>query len=46
MVKIGIIDLFVVEQRGLAPHEVTRILRLVERNRGIFLEAWHDYFGD
>jgi len=26
-------------------HQLTKIRELVEENRGLFLEAWHEYFG-
>lgn len=27
------------------PHEVTEVRKLVERNRELSLEAWHEFFG-
>jgi len=30
---------------GFSAHELTRILKLVEENRQLLLEAWYGYFG-
>lgn len=30
---------------GFSAHELNRILKLVEDNQQILLEAWHGYFG-
>ena len=29
---------------GFRPHEINGILKLIEDNRAILVEAWHDYF--
>jgi hypothetical protein len=30
---------------GFKPQELNRIARLVQENRDILLERWHEYFG-
>lgn len=45
MVKIQLDDLRVIETREVPPHEVKRILRIVESNQNLLMEAWYDYFG-
>ncbi|NBC34273.1 MAG: DUF4160 domain-containing protein [Alphaproteobacteria bacterium] len=45
MVKIQLDDLRVIETREVPPHEVKRILRIVEDNQKLLMEAWCDYFG-
>jgi hypothetical protein len=31
---------------GFRSHEVTAIRRIVEQNEQLFLEAWHEHFGN
>ncbi len=44
--EIWLRDLEVARNVGFARHEVSAIVRIVEREREQFLEAWHDYFGN
>lgn len=43
--KIWLAPLAVAWNDGYAPHEINRLLKVVEEHKHMFLEAWYDYFG-
>lgn len=44
-IKIWLESLEVAKSRGFRAHEIGGIVALVEANRALLLEAWHEYFG-
>lgn len=43
--KIWLASLSIARNAGFAAHEVNDILKVAERHRSAFLEAWDDHFG-
>ena len=44
-IKVWRESLEVAKSRGFRAHEIGGIVALVEANRALLLEAWHEYFG-
>ena len=43
--KVWLDSLEVAKSRGFRAHEIGGIVALVEANRSLCLEAWHEHFG-
>jgi hypothetical protein len=43
--KVWLQPVALARNTGFAAHELTRILKLVEQNQQLLLEAWYGYFG-
>ena len=44
-IKVWLDSLDVAKNRGFRAHEIGGIVNIVEANRTILLEAWHEHFG-
>ena len=44
-IKVWLDTLEVAKNRGFRAHEIGGIVVMVEVNRALLLEAWHEYFG-
>ncbi len=44
-IKVWLQSLEVAKSRGFRAHEIGGIVAMVEANRALLLEAWHEYFG-
>lgn len=44
-IKVWLEPVEVAKSRGFRAHEIGGIVALVEANRTLLLEAWHEYFG-
>jgi Domain of unknown function (DUF4160) len=44
-IKVWLEVVEVAKSRGFRAHEIGGILRMVDENRALLLEAWHEYFG-
>lgn len=44
-IKVWLDTLEVAKNRGFRAHEFGGIVKMVETNRTLFLEAWHEYSG-
>jgi hypothetical protein len=43
--KVWLQPVALARNTGFAAHELTRIVKLVEQNQQLLLEAWYGYFG-
>ena len=43
-IKVWLESLEVAKSRGFRAHEIGGIVALVDANRALLLEAWHEYF--
>lgn len=44
-IKVWLNPVEVAKSRGFRAHEIGGIVAMVEANRTLLLEAWHEYFG-
>lgn len=44
-IKIWLDPVEVAKSRGFRAHEIAGIVAMVDANRTLLLEAWHEYFG-
>ncbi len=44
-IKVWLESLEVAKSRGFRAHEIGGIVAMVDANRTLLLEAWHEYFG-
>ena len=44
-IKIWLDSLTVAKSRGFRAHEIGGIVAMADEHRAVFLERWHDFFG-
>lgn len=44
LAKFWLAPIVLEKNRGFKDHELTQIEKIIEENRQILLEAWHDFF--
>ena len=46
VVKFWLSPVRLASNHGFRSHHLTAIRKIIEENEQLFLEAWHEYFGD